>query len=1208
MFLKMLAFEWRYYVRQPSFYVTSLIFFLLPFFAMVSENVRIGGGNTIYNGSLAITQTLLIMGIFSMFLVVNFIANTATRNETSKMSEILYSKPINPLQYQLGRFMGSYLVILTVFAMVPLGTLVGSIMPWVDNERLGPTNLSYYLTTFFYFSVPTLFFLSCLFYAVGVRMRSMMAVYLAAMAVFLFYLISGTFVNEPEYRHIAALSDPFGVRTFADISRYWTTIERDTQVLTFDGVLLQNRLIWLSAGAVVLLLFGQLHKRLTLNSPKMSRKDKKALKIKSQWVAQSSDFSRDVSKESVNSSLGSLSSNKIDYKGSGTNNFEKFKTRTAFEIKQIMLSPPFYILLLFSLVNIIAAFFVPGSMYGTSDWPLTQLMVDQIYQGFSLMVIVVITYYSGEVVWRERSAGMGDIVDSMPVFNLTFWLSKLIAVSLTIVALFVLGMLITISYQLISGVTDIQLSQYFISLFFFYAPGMIMMVVLAFFFQVISSNKFIGMLLFVGYFIASLTFYQLGLEHNLANFAAAPQLQYSDLNGYGWYVETQAWYLVYWGAFSVILGTISYALWQRGPQVALSSRIKMLSYQLERTGKTLIASAAVIFVLSGSYIYYNTTVLNEYLSSDEQMDLQAEYEHTYDKYLKDKLPIIKKVNAIVDISPQSRTIAAKAIITVVNKSNIAIEKFLVNKPQNVVEWDVNFPGGSLQKFNKELGTAWFVFDNALEPGQSIDGEMKVVRTVKGFKDKGFDVQVVENGTFINNFELFPTFGVNNGFYLSDRFERRKRDLPPPKRANKLEESEYYTENFFGNGVDFIDFETTVSTDIDQIAIAPGYLQKEWVEDGKRYFHYKMDAPILNFYSFLSARLDVKKEVHNGVNVEVYYHPAHAMNVDVMIESTKDSIDYFTEAFGPYQHKQMRIIEFPGYRSFAQSFANTVPYSENIGFTTDLRDPENMDPVYYVTAHELAHQWWAHQVGAANVQGRAILSETLSQYSAIMVMAKKYGDEKLRKFLKYELDRYLRGRTSEILEEMPLMRSESQAYIHYNKGSVVMMSIKDRIGEERLNTALKNLLERFKFRSDPFPTTIDLLSSLTSVSNEEERQFIKSLFEDITLYDLKAKTVEVVEQEDGKFEVTLVFDANRYTADGKGVETKMELNEYIDIVLFNADPEDLTAENLVLYQHKHLIKTGENEIKIIVDKRPVYAGIDPFVKLIDRDSDDNLLKL
>src|SRR5262249_41689882 len=154
-------------------------------------------------------------------------------------------------------------------------------------------------------------------------------------------------------------------------------------------------------------------------------------------------------------------------------------------------------------------------------------------------------------------------------------------------------------------------------------------------------------------------------------------------------------------------------------------------------------------------------------------------------------------------------------------------------------------------------------------------------------------------------------------------------------------------------------------------------------------------------------------------------PAHGYNVDRMMEGMKKSLDYFGTSFSPYQYRQMRILEFPGYERFAQSFANTVPFSEAIGFVADLRDPDAIDYVFYVTAHELGHQWWGHQLIGARVQGVTMLDETFAQYSALMVQEHEYGQAKMRRFLKYELDRYLLGRGGEVAEELPLALNENQ---------------------------------------------------------------------------------------------------------------------------------------------------------------------------------------
>jgi ABC-2 type transport system permease protein len=1142
------------------------------------------------------------MGLFSMFLVVNFVASTATRNDTSKMSELLYSKPINPLSYQLGRFLGSFAVVATVFAFVPLGIFIGSVLGglvgWIDPERLGPTNLNHYFSAYFYLSLPSLFVLSCFFYAVAIKFRSMMAVYLSAVGLFILYTISGQLLNEPEYRTMAALLDPFALNTFGEVTRYWTMFDKNNSPIELDGILLENRLLWLSVSVVIMALFGGFRSKVRLNQTKVKKQSKKALNNEKEQLVQQTE------------KIPQLLNNNIATKSAGVQTFSHIRMRIFFEIKQVIFSAPFLVLSVLTIFMLVAPLVDPQGMFGTPNWPLTQNMVELIVGSTGLLMMIVLAYYSAEIVWRERNSGMGDIVDSMPINNITFWLSKIIAISLVLLLLYVCGVVVTVTNQWLLGYNNIDLPQYAVRLGYVTLIPLIFNAVLAFFLQVISPNKYIGMMLFVLFIISSLTLSSFGFSHNMFQFSNAPQVLYSDINGYGTFLASQHWYFLYWGGLTLVFASLTYALWHRGPAQTLKIRLNKINYYLAAPGKVTIALGLVLFIGAGSVIHYNTRVVNEYMIADDREVLQADYEKKYVDQLNAAIPMITKTHAKVDIFPELRRIEALAELTLTNTSKQAIDKFLVSKPENTKQWNVEIEGGKLGEVDAKFNTAWFMFDKPLLPGEIRQGKLTVIRDNNGFTDGNNDATLVNNGTFIDNYALFPVLGYRQDLQLTDRHKRRNHDLEPLQRANKLEDKRFYNESFFGSGVGFIDFEATISTSKDQFAIAPGYLQSEKIEGDRKIYHYKMDAPMVNFYSIMSAKLASKKEKYKGIDIDVYYHETHWMNVDRMIESVKDSIDYFTKNFGPYQHKQMRIIEFPGYRSFAQSFANTVPYSEKIGFISDLRDPENIDPAYYVTAHEVAHQWWGHQVGAANVQGSAIISETLSQYSALMVMEKKYGKDKIRKFLKYELDRYLRGRSVESIEEMPLFRSENQQYIHYRKGSVVMMALKDRFGEERVNTALKLFLEEFKYQSTPYPTTLDLIAYITNGSTESEQAFVSNMFEHISLYDLKTTDVKVVEVEGGAgfYNVTLTIEAALKRADGQGKETEIDFVDSIDIGLFNADPEDLSANDFVLYLDKHEIKTGINEVTIRVQGKPTFAGVDPFIRLIDRDSADNIYRL
>ena len=126
----------------------------------------------------------------------------------------------------------------------------------------------------------------------------------------------------------------------------------------------------------------------------------------------------------------------------------------------------------------------------------------------------------------------------------------------------------------------------------------------------------------------------------------------------------------------------------------------------------------------------------------------------------------------------------------------------------------------------------------------------------------------------------------------------------------------------------------------------------------------------------------------------------------------------------------------------------MPFNEASGFTAkvDDKDPKDIDYPYFVTAHEVAHQWWAHQEVPAAVQGAEFVTESLAEYSALMVLKQKYGDAKMRRFLKYELDRYLQGRGTEQKQEQPLLRADGAAYVHYQKGALTLYALQDAIGE------------------------------------------------------------------------------------------------------------------------------------------------------------------
>jgi aminopeptidase N len=223
----------------------------------------------------------------------------------------------------------------------------------------------------------------------------------------------------------------------------------------------------------------------------------------------------------------------------------------------------------------------------------------------------------------------------------------------------------------------------------------------------------------------------------------------------------------------------------------------------------------------------------------------------------------------------------------------------------------------------------------------------------------------------------------------------------------------------------------------------------------------------------------------------------------------------------------------------------------------------------------------------------------------MVMEKEYGRDQERKFLKYEMDRYLSSRGRERLKERPLLTVEfNQGYVHYRKGSVAMYYLKEMIGEDAVNRALRKLIERYAYAPPPYPTSWALVDALREEAPPQYRYLLKDLFEDITLFSNRTLEATARKRPDGKFDVTLDIETRKFKADAKGNETEVPLDDWIDIGAF-AKPEKGRKYGRTLYRERLHLAQARSTHTFTVDQLPDKAGVDPFLLLVDRVPDDNM---
>ena len=1225
-------FELRYRLRQPSTYVFFSILFALGLLFISTDAVQIGGSDGRIKGNAPYVIAIAgnILSLFGSIIVSALMGTAIYRDFEANAHELFFTTRLTKRDYLVGRFLGAYLVTLLVFSAIPLGLLAGTIAPWADKTNFGPFRADAYLSLMGVYLAPNLFLMGALFFVLGSLTRSLLAIYVQGIVLFVGYLLAQTLLRSLENREIAAFVDPFGIGATSLVTRYWTQTEKNASLIPLTGAVLTNRLFWTALGAII---FALGYRMFTFSKNPMTLRrspfpssagvgaglapalvpspQETGTKTETGASPAPTTFGFPVSAGDGTRAGASPAPTPAE-EGKGLSAFLRL---TRFYFREIVRGVPFLVIMLTGIGLLIVNLTQADKIFDTPVYPVTRIMMEMVAQSFSLFWLILITFYAGELTWRERVLRLDQVSDGLPVPTATTMLAKVSAVLLMLVVLNFVLILCGILAQAAKGYFNFEFGLYFAYFFAYVLPGMVTLTFLAFFIHALINQKFVAHTVVILIFLSTLILPSLKLERHLYRFGSTPNMVYSDMNGFGPFGPAVFWFGLYWLAISVVLLLLALRLWVRGKDERLLSRWK--TGRIGVAGMGIASLAALTAIGAGAYTIYNTDFLNDYIPRKEGLRRQADYEKTYKAAWENKrMPRITGVTMDVDLRPETLTYAVRGTYKLKNKTTQPISQVAlqVDPQQTIKELKFGVPA-TPEITDAKTGFRTFKLTAPLQPGEETTLDFVVAYDKRGFTNDSIQTAIARNGSFVTM--PGPVIGYQRNGEIADESERKKQNLPPRPRMASVTDTAARMHTYIGNDADWIDFEATVRTAPDQIALAPGYLQKEWTENGRRCFRYKMDAPIRNFYSLLSARYAVKKDVWTSrdgkkVALEIYYHPAHPYNLNRMMDGMKAALTYCSDNFTPYQFHQLRILEFPAYAQFAQSFPNTVPYSEAIGFIARVNDDaEDIDYPFYVTAHETAHQWWAHQVLGGDVEGATMLSESLAEYTALKILQKKYGSNQIRRFLRYDLDRYLRGRGTEKEAENPLVKVQNQQYIHYPKGALVFYALADRIGEEQLNATLSRFARDKGFQEPPYTTSTELMSYLRAAAPQDQQDFLTDLFEKITVYDLRATEAKSEKLPNGKWRVTVTVTAAKGYSDGSGKETPAKVDETFDIGVFAklATPsreKDALGKPLVMQRER--LTEGKNTFTFEVTEEPEKAGIDPYNKMIDRIPSDNVTRV
>lgn len=1189
MLREVIRFEWRYHTRQLGFAVGALFFLGM---GLILPALGYGPGGAHLNSPFVVMQSVGLLSLLTIFVLTVFCANAVSRDAEHGMKEIVYATSVGKLRYLTARFAGALGAAVTVFCFAVVGLFVAPLVAGLDPARLGPASPAAYLWALLALALPNMLFAGAVVFAVAVLSRSVLASYVGSVFLYMLYMVvammidsplmAGVTPQPPEAMARAAVLDPFGISAFFQQTWYWTPAQRNTQLLSLGGYFLVNRLLVLGLSAGIL---AATYRVFSFRLAAGARPVKAEAESPGPGVG------------------GRYRPTPVAPEGAA-GRWAALRVATLREFRATAASKSFLALLaLWFCVAAISV--VDGPVkhvdYRARLYPTTGVMLEAVEAPLAFLATLMLVYFAAEVVWRERIVGADEIVDATPAPNWVFYLAKGGALILLTWLMTLVPILVGAGYQLGAGYTSLQPGVY-LSLFYFTGLPLALFAVVVLLAQTLSPNRYVGVVVGMILGLLMLSPNDLGLAHGLVRFAAPPRAPYTEMNGFH-APGVFGLYMVYWSGLAGVLAFITLGLWRRGRAQTLPGRARELPRRWGRRGLTGAAGCLAVFLGAGGFVFYNTNILTRYETRGQSLDRRAAYERAYRQYETAPQPSVVAVRTTVDLYPSERRFQVAGDYRLENRADAPIDTVLVSLRWHLRPEQMELEGARLVRRDDDFGTYIFALAQPLAPGAATELRFRVSSPPAAVEASGFSYSVVENGSYLTRSAAFPRLGYVVGYELEDAGDRRERGLGPPRKGMGLVNDPTRDDDRDG----WLTVDATVSTSDDQLAIGPGDLVREWRQDGRRYFHYRTARPSTPVFGFVSGRYRVRRAEHGGVSVEVYHHPAHDYNVEKMLATAARSLEMFGGRFGPYPHRHLRIVELPSYWGFgAYALTGMIVWPEDRGFLTDENRRGEVDLITRRLAHEVSHQWWGHQLYPARAEGGVTLVETLAKYSEMLVLEATQGPGSLPPLLRFERETYLLSRVNTPFPEPPLTRVVDLEHVYYSKGSIVMDALRDLLGEDVLNGALRRLL-RGHGAAGPAATTEDLLAALRAEAPPEHHALIDEWVREVSFLDLRIEAASAQALPGGRYRVTATV-VGRKTFDPAGgvAPTEVPLDELIDVAVYAEHPSGTNAAPL--YAGKHRLRTGQTEVTFETSGRPGFISLDPFERRIEAERADNIREL
>jgi ABC-type transport system involved in multi-copper enzyme maturation permease subunit len=569
--------EFTYQLRQASNWLYFVIVAGLAFLFIIANYVHDAReGYFLVNAPIVIASVAVLCSMFWLLVGGAVAGDAGTRDVQTRMYSLTYTAPAGKAVYLGGRFLAAFSLNALLLLSIPVGLLPAIYLTGVEAELLAPFQATAYLSTYFCFVLPNAFFATAIQFSLAALTRSTMASYLGGILLFITAYLVGQFVSEVmKMPRLATLIDPIGFTPIMNMQQVWTPIERNTRQVGLEGMLLVNRFLWLgiSLGMLTFTYF-----RFQFAQPAAGKRQQKA--IQGATAAPSPEWPKWETREALPKAEGSFGT---------TTQLSQLRLITRKSFLQLARSRSG--LLLLGLIAALTFLVLPNNMehldvpmLPNTGYLLTFLTAPLTHAGTRWVIIPLLTiFYAGELIWREREAGLGDIAGAAPVPEWVLFLGKFLGLSLVLIVWTAFLMTAGVLAQLSMGGAVPEIGLYVQTLFGLQLIDNLLFALLALLVHVLVNQKYVGHLVaLLAYgFITNAS--SLGIEHKLLIFGADTGWSYSDMRGFEPHLGPLLWFKLYWVAWALLLGLAAKLLWVRGRDAGSGARLRLAKKRFSRT-------------------------------------------------------------------------------------------------------------------------------------------------------------------------------------------------------------------------------------------------------------------------------------------------------------------------------------------------------------------------------------------------------------------------------------------------------------------------------------------------------------------------------------------------------------------------------------------------------------------------------------------------